>query len=70
MAIDVNIWLHKKYAGSPISKLLIGRDIIQISTEAGSEIRIYPGDEQGVVNFKNQVLWAYEDYLRNKKELI
>ena len=32
-----------------------------------STITIFADKEEELINFKNQVLWAYEDYLRNKR---
>ena len=31
------------------------------------DLTIFYDNEAGFINFKNQVLWAYEEYLRNKR---
>ncbi len=31
------------------------------------EISFFIQDEQGLVNFKNKVLWAYEEFMREKE---
>ena len=66
MSMDINIWGHTKYGSDPIKSVEIEPSYIRMYFADGATI-YYPGDEEGIIDFKNKVLWAYEDYLRNKR---
>uniref|UniRef100_A0A6M3XUP2 Uncharacterized protein n=1 Tax=viral metagenome TaxID=1070528 RepID=A0A6M3XUP2_9ZZZZ len=66
MIIDIQCWAHEKFGGSPIDGVDISRGAIGLKSGA-SCIYYYAGSEEGIIDFKNKVLWAYEEYLRNKR---
>ena len=66
MNIDVSLWGHRMYGGAPIDEISISGTNLFIRSKDASLV-YYAGTDNGIIDFKNKVLWAYEEYLRDKR---
>lgn len=66
-----NVWLHKKYGDVKDYEVEFDDDgviLIRIKgTHSWTHLNIYTDSSVGLIEFKNKVLWAYEQMLRRRK---
>ena len=67
MDVTTSIWAHDRFGGTLIKEVQFPfGDSFNIKQDS-YQLRIHFGNEQEALNFKNQVLWAWEAHLRSKK---
>uniref|UniRef100_A0A6H1ZI04 Uncharacterized protein n=1 Tax=viral metagenome TaxID=1070528 RepID=A0A6H1ZI04_9ZZZZ len=67
--LELQVWADESFGGVRISKIVVVRtNVIQVTMEEDKgQVYFYLAKEENLIDFKNKVLWAYEEYLRNKR---
>jgi len=69
MKTSTHIWCSNTFGGAPIEEVKIyPSGEVLIMTSQGNELQFHMDSQEALINLKNQIDWAYESYLRRKKE--